>query len=205
MFTTDRLRLRAYRSSDESLVFDFFNTANVAGTFFGGDFSPKTEKASEKVILQLASGSFFAIIEVLPQVSGVINPDELFIGIIGVHSVQSRHRCGEFYIGLTPSVWGKGYAQEAAKFVVQHSFLHLGLNRLQLGVFDDNPKAKKLYERVYAPSQTDLRFTHAAVASYSGFKAEGHREEIRWVNGGFVGETMMGILSRNWFIENPNP
>jgi RimJ/RimL family protein N-acetyltransferase len=152
MFTTDRLRLRAYNeSTDKALLVELCNTAAVQATFFGGDFSPRTEKNLEDTINQLTTGSFHAIIEKLDTElpSDLTEPTgkDRFAGIVCVHSVHARNRCGEFAIALAPSVWGKGYALEASRFVIGHAFLNLGVNRLQLGVFDDNPRAKKLYEK----------------------------------------------------------
>ncbi|KAH8800568.1 acyl-CoA N-acyltransferase [Flagelloscypha sp. PMI_526] len=191
MFTTDRLRLRAYKeSTDKALLIELCNTAVVQATVFAGDFTPRTEKNLESVIDKLTTGSFHAIIERLDsELPPYINPlnateKHRFVGIVSLHSIHARNRCGEFTIALASPAWGKGYGFEASKFVVEHAFLNMGVNRLQLGVFDDNPRAKKLYEKL-------------------GFVKEGYREDFRWVNGGWVGETLMAYLAKNWFSQHP--
>ncbi|KAH8806522.1 acyl-CoA N-acyltransferase [Flagelloscypha sp. PMI_526] len=185
MFETSRLRLRPYTdATDKALFFELCNTAAVSSTWFSGDFSPRTEKAVTRTVDKLTGGPFHAIIELREPAFPSQSTSERFVGFVAIHSVETRNRYGQFVIALSPSAWGKGYALEASKFVVGHAFLHLGLNRLQLEVFDDNEKALKLYKK-------------------SGFEVEGHREETRWVNGGWVGETLMGLLARKWFAENP--
>ncbi|KAH8832583.1 acyl-CoA N-acyltransferase [Flagelloscypha sp. PMI_526] len=191
MFATDRLRLRAYKeSTDKALLIELCNTAAVQATFFSGDFSPRSEKnLAEGTITSLTTGPFHAIIERLDSElsSDLLEPTEKdrFVGVVSIRGIHPRNRCGDFTLALTPSAWGKGYAFEVSTFVVRHAFMHMGLNRLQLGVFDDNPRAKKLYEKV-------------------GFVSEGHMEDNRWVNGGWVGETFMAYLAKNWFVQNSN-
>jgi ribosomal-protein-alanine N-acetyltransferase len=44
--------------------------------------------------------------------------------------------------------WGKGYAKEASKTIVDYCFGPAGIRKITLGVVEDNVNAVKLYEKL---------------------------------------------------------
>ncbi len=77
---------------------------------------------------------------------------------------------------MTDAVRGRGYGTEAMQAVVDHAFDEVRLHRLELGVFDFNPRAQRVYEKV-------------------GFIAEGlQRDALLW-DGQRHGSIMMSILA----------
>ena len=53
----------------------------------------------------------------------------------------------EWGIAITASMQNKGYGKEALKRSVEYGFNELGLTRIYLGVYADNPRAIHVYER----------------------------------------------------------
>lgn len=93
--------------------------------------------------------------------------------------------CG-FRISLAgPAVFGKGYGTEATRLVLGHAFDTVGLHRVELEVYDHNPRARHVYERV-------------------GFVVEGRRREaLRW-EGRYHDAILMGLLAHEWREASPS-
>lgn len=71
------------------------------------------------------------------------------IGNIKIDPINKRHRLGEYGIMMGDSEeWGKGYAKEASKIVINHCFRDLGLRKITLGVVEDNRTAVNLYKKL---------------------------------------------------------
>jgi len=71
-----------------------------------------------------------------------------FIGEIGMNLSSEKYRKGEIYYSLHPDVWGRGYAMEAVKVVINYGFSHLSLHRIEAGVATENARSIALLERV---------------------------------------------------------
>ncbi|SFH68512.1 Protein N-acetyltransferase, RimJ/RimL family [Tindallia magadiensis] len=67
------------------------------------------------------------------------------VGYIILSSIGSPHNVIEFD-RITIDKKGKGYGRQAVRLIKQLCFESYGCHRLWLDVFDDNPKAKALYE-----------------------------------------------------------
>jgi RimJ/RimL family protein N-acetyltransferase len=74
---------------------------------------------------------------------------------------------------------GRGYGTEATLLLVEYGFVHLGLNRIELGVYAFNERARRVYERV-------------------GFVVEGVRREALWWEGRAHDEIIMAMLRRDF-------
>lgn len=94
---------------------------------------------------------------------------------------------GHCWVGIglgEPEFWGKGYGSDAMNIILRFAFRELNLNRVNLNVFEYNPRAIRSYEKV-------------------GFKHEGvvrdwmAREGKRW------DVVFMGILRREWEALQP--
>ncbi len=73
----------------------------------------------------------------------------------------------------------RGLGTEATWLSVHHALVDQGLNRVELEVFDFNPRARRVYEKV-------------------GFVHEGTRRQALRYNGEWVDAHVMAILARDW-------
>ena len=102
------------------------------------------------------------------------------IGGVGLHDIDSVHRSCSFGILIgNKEKWGKGYATEATRMVVNYAFSMLNLNRVQLRVFSFNTRAIALYERI-------------------GFVREGVCRQSHYHAGAYHDEIIMSVLREEW-------
>ena len=69
-----------------------------------------------------------------------------FIGNIEIMRINNN--IGEMGIAITPMKQDKHYGQEAIKRLIDYSFEQLGLDGLELNVYDFNQRGIKCYEKV---------------------------------------------------------
>lgn len=71
------------------------------------------------------------------------------IGNIKIDPLNKTQDSGEYGILMGDKTeWGKGYAKEASKVVINYCFEELGFSQITLGVIDKNINALKLYEKL---------------------------------------------------------
>jgi RimJ/RimL family protein N-acetyltransferase len=71
------------------------------------------------------------------------------IGNIKIDPIHPIHGLGEYGILIgEKSEWGKGYAYEASKLVIDHCFYTLGIRKINLGVVEGNISAVNLYKKL---------------------------------------------------------
>jgi RimJ/RimL family protein N-acetyltransferase len=85
-----------------------------------------------------------------------------------------------------PQAYGRGWGTEATRLILGYAFEHGGLHRIDLGVYDFNPRARRVYEKV-------------------GFRYEGTRRESLCWDGAWVDEHIMSILDREWAEHRGHP
>ncbi len=78
----------------------------------------------------------------------------------------------------------KGLGTEATRLTLQHAFADQGLNRVSLEVYDFNPRARRVYEKV-------------------GFRHEGTLREALLFDGSWIDAHVMSILAREWSSNEP--
>jgi RimJ/RimL family protein N-acetyltransferase len=90
------------------------------------------------------------------------------------------NRSASLRIGLfRDEDFGKGYGTEALRLVLDYGFGTLNLHRIGLDVFDFNPRAIHVYEKL-------------------GFKREGVQRDALFYDGEFHDSIVMGILEDEW-------
>jgi RimJ/RimL family protein N-acetyltransferase len=68
-----------------------------------------------------------------------------FIGTGGIHHADSKNRSAETGLRLASKFWGKGYASEASKAMLEFGFNDLNLHRITAEIIADNiPAAERL-------------------------------------------------------------
>lgn len=109
-----------------------------------------------------------------------LNEGNKHIGNIEISQIDSVHRRGTYAILLGDSAeMGKGYAFEASVLILQHAFNKLNLQRIQLGVHEDNKAALSLYEKL-------------------GFQKEGVWRNYFLRNGKYSNMIFMSLLSNEF-------
>ena len=102
------------------------------------------------------------------------------IGNMGLHSVDWKDR--HAVLGITlgeKEYWGQGYGTDAVRTLLRWAFHELDLHRVELEVFDFNPRARRCYEK-------------------AGFRLEGTRRERHFADGCFHDAHLMSILRREF-------
>ncbi len=78
-----------------------------------------------------------------------IKKSQKHIGNIKIDPIDLEQNSGEYGIMMgDTSEWGKGYAKEASRVILNHCFKDLKLSQITLGVVDKNKEALKLYENI---------------------------------------------------------
>ncbi|HRK62360.1 MAG TPA: GNAT family protein [Candidatus Omnitrophota bacterium] len=71
------------------------------------------------------------------------------IGNVRLGPIHPVHRNANFGILIgNKNFWGKGYASESMRLVVEYAFAQLNVHKINLGVVAHNSVASSLYERV---------------------------------------------------------
>lgn len=106
--------------------------------------------------------------------------DQAFVGIAGLYGIAWQARYAEFRIFLgDKSAWNGGLGTEAAALMVDYAFDRLNLNKVWLGVNEENKGAIKSYEK-------------------AGFAHEGRLRQEVYRNGRYYDALRMSLLRADW-------
>lgn len=92
---------------------------------------------------------------------------------------MGHHRHGHHGIWIASAYQRRGYGTEVVLWTLSWAFRMLNLHRVDLDVFEWNPGAIRLYEKL-------------------GFKREGRMREHLWFNGRYWDQLLMGMLQHEW-------
>lgn len=108
------------------------------------------------------------------------DPQSHWLGEAVLKNIDRVNRCAGFRISLGGSAqYGRGLGTRATHLVLDFAFGTLDLHRVELEVYDFNPRARHVYEKV-------------------GFVVEGVRRDALWWDGAWHGAVMMAILAPEW-------
>jgi RimJ/RimL family protein N-acetyltransferase len=103
-------------------------------------------------------------------------PEKQLIGNCGLHNLDWKNRAAVFGIFIgDKNCWNKGYGTDATRTLLRFAFEQLGLNRVELEVYDFNPRAIRAYEK-------------------AGFRRDGVRRQALYRDGAFHDIYLMGIV-----------
>ena len=103
-----------------------------------------------------------------------------FLGHASLNSVTKINRTAKVSIAIyNDKNRGKGYGTDALSVLIEIGFEYLNLHRIGLNVFNTNPRAHKVYEKV-------------------GFKKVGELRHTDFVDGKYVNDIAMDILEDEW-------
>lgn len=167
----DKIYLRPLELTDAAAIAPWFNDPEV--TRFLRRYQPMSLFAEEEFLRRQASNETDVVLGVVDK-----ETDQL-IGSAGLHP-EYRCRTAQFGIGLGEKTsWGRGYGTEATRLMVGHAFDTLNLNRVWLHVYEYNPRAQHIYEKL-------------------GFRVEGRLRQETYRDGRYWDVIAMGLLRPEW-------
>ncbi|WP_030991393.1 GNAT family N-acetyltransferase [Streptomyces sp. NRRL S-1813] len=98
-----------------------------------------------------------------------------FLGELALNQIDPPNANGSFRIALVPGATGRGIGSEATRLLLDHAFDRVRLHRVQLEVFDYNPRARRAYEKC-------------------GFEVEGRMREALFWDGAWHDVFVMAAL-----------
>ncbi|WCN01384.1 GNAT family N-acetyltransferase [Streptomyces sp. M92] len=108
------------------------------------------------------------------------------VGEVVLYEWDPSARSCAFRTLIGPRGRGRGLGSEATRLIVGHGFDQAGLHRVQLEVYADNRRARRVYEK-------------------TGFVVEGTRREAAWRDGVWVDEVLMAVLDHEWAVHRGRP
>ena len=112
--------------------------------------------------------------------------DDRVVGEVVLNQWDEACRSVNFRTLIGPAGRGRGLGTEATRLLLAHAFDALRLHRVSLEVFDFNPRARHVYEKV-------------------GFVHEGTRRDVLAFDGQWVDAHDMSILSPEWRLHRGHP
>lgn len=167
-----KIYLRPLEREDAALFVPWINDAEVNRTL--NHYRPVTLEAEEEFIQSLVKSEHDLALGI------VARQTDRLIGETGLHRIDFRNHHATFGIVIgDKNEWNKGYGTEATSLLVGYAFETLNLNRLWLHVYENNPRAIRVYGKV-------------------GFKREGALRQDRYQEGRYWDTITMGILREEW-------
>ncbi|VEP15860.1 Protein N-acetyltransferase, RimJ/RimL family [Hyella patelloides LEGE 07179] len=108
------------------------------------------------------------------------NPS-IVMGEVVLNDINWHNRSSSFRIALlSKKLFGKGYGTQATQLILQYGFENLALHRIDLEVYEFNPRAVYVYEKV-------------------GFKHEGVKRDALFWQGEYYNAILMSILKSDYY------
>lgn len=105
---------------------------------------------------------------------------DLMVGEVVFNDIDFDNKSANFRIALAnQKYFGKGYGSQATKLIIKHGFEVLDLHRIELEVFDFNPRAIHVYKKV-------------------GFVQEGVKRDVLLWEGKFQSAIVMSMLKSDY-------
>jgi RimJ/RimL family protein N-acetyltransferase len=104
--------------------------------------------------------------------------DGEFVGACSLEGIEARDRSATLGIWLARDRWEQGYGTDAVRTLCRFALREMNLQRVELRVYEGNPRARRAYEKV-------------------GFKEEGRLRRAHFVGGRHVDVIVMGLLAED--------
>jgi ribosomal-protein-alanine N-acetyltransferase len=70
-----------------------------------------------------------------------------FIGMVGIFPGKPKYKSAEIWYKILPNAWGKGYATEISKALIEFSFASLKVHRVEAGCAVENAASVRVLEK----------------------------------------------------------
>ncbi len=171
------IRLEPFTSHDFQQLIDWINTEELLIKWSGNLFSFPLTMASLKWYIKdtnIAHRSNAFVYKAVDTETGDT------IGHISLGGLSWKNRSARITrVLVAKTAERRGFCQYMTKAVLKIGFEELGLHRIGLGVYDNNPGAIQCYKKC-------------------GMKIEGVSKDILWFNNEFLSMVEMAILEDEW-------
>lgn len=170
--------LRPLRLSDAQSVYAYLSDPIVTAlTSYPPMTLPMVEAMLEKYQQRWATGE-------LSKWGIAVEGSEQIVGLIGFNEWSKVHRVAELAYDLAPAYWGRGVMRKVIQALLQWTFAHDQIDRVQAFVRIDNERSIRLLERC-------------------GFLREGRLRSFRVCRGQAFDYFIFSLLRAEWTIEPP--
>ena len=172
-----QIYLRPVSLEDGATIAGWLNDPEVRRTLRAR--MPITHLAEEAFLRRIGESENDLILAIM------VRETEQFIGVLGLHQIDSRNRHAQFGITIgEKDAWDKGYGTEATQLILRYAFDSLNLHRVALQVYEFNPRAQHVYEKI-------------------GFRTEGRLRQETFREGRYWDTIVMGLLRDEWRAARP--
>lgn len=170
----ERVYLRPYEADDARLIFTWFNDPLVTYYMFTGQRPKTQEQIRAQIEKDVASEENTIFIAV-----DIANGDA--VGLVGLYEIDHTARKAEMRIIIgNQSYWGKGFGTEMTDLIDFYGFDRLNLNRVYLGVTDENKGGVRAYEK-------------------AGYVREGVLKQDIYRNSRYYDSVRMGLMRDDYY------
>lgn len=176
MLFGERIRLRAIEREDIPTFVRWFNDPEVRRYLLM--YEPMSRVKEERWF----EAQVEARDEFLLAIEAQVGDDWIHIGNVGLHRIDWKNRIAIFGIALgEKAYWGQGYGTDATRTMLRFAFGELNLHRVELEVYDFNPRAIRCYEK-------------------AGFRREGTRRQALFRDGRYWDVHTMAVLQTEFAL-----
>jgi RimJ/RimL family protein N-acetyltransferase len=172
---TDRLILRDYVESDWKDVYAYQSDARYLRYYPWRTRTPDDVKEFLRMFIQGQASSP----RIKFQLAITLKTNTELIGSCGLRMESAEAIQGDIGFELSPENWGKGYASEAARAIVDFGFCHLDLHRIWSQCIAENQKSARVLKKL-------------------GMTLEGRLRENEYFKGRWWDTLIFGILQDEW-------
>ena len=173
-----RVYLRAVEPREAPLLTAWMNDPEVTRFVLSGAQPLNEVKEASFIERMYTSTTDVVLLVCLREPVGEFGADTP-LGVLGLHGIDPVHRFATLGIALgVAGLRDRGLGTEATALLVAHAFESLNLERVELSVFDHNPRAH-------------------AVSTKLGF-VEGRLVKRRYKGGAWRDEILMAISRTRW-------
>ena len=161
---SDTIKMRRLEHDDIAKIIEYASDIEVAkNTFAPHPYPP--EAAIEFVTVTREAwnkdeGYVFGLVE---KESGD------FLGAMGLHP-EEKHHLAEVGYWIGKPYWGKGYATQALRLIIQFAFESTNLNRIQARHFTSNPASGRVMQKA------DM--TYEGTSRQAIFHRDGYKDTV---------------------------
>jgi diamine N-acetyltransferase len=133
------VKLRELRLEDIDAMYEFIEDEEIALNFVFTRYPSSKEGLSKFITNSWGNHNdvHFAI----------TNEENEYVGTVSLKNINYVDRNAEYAIALRKTFWGKNYAFEATKLIIEYGFNRINLHKIYLNVLSSNIRANKFYQK----------------------------------------------------------
>lgn len=178
--TSERLKYREFREEDFPLFYSVFSNEKIM-RYAWIDKTETEEEAMAQFRKYLSTDDHKPSVNNTYAFAVFTREEERFIGFadIELYVSNSRVGCGEIGYFILPGFWGRGYATETARALIEFGFMRLNLHKVCARCNSNNSASENIMKK-------------------AGMRKEGELRKVRFKNGSWDDEKHYGILVDEW-------